>query len=386
VLCQQNYILINENTKRRAYMEIKGCGRGMVGLIREDMRTPQSKPYLSIETTKPMAQLLLKRLARFARALFISLFVFVVCGSCEAAPLKRVTVAYASLGTQMTGVWMAKEMGAFERHGVHADLLYISSGPVVVSALLGGDLHAGVAATNAVIAAVFGGAPLVSTVSTANRPVDMSLWVQPEITRPEDLRGKTLGVTRFGGVTDNLTRLMLRKYGLDGAVNVRQLGGTIEVGAAFQQRVIAGAVTSGVRVDAHVPVRMLMNMGELGIPYSMNLMVFSRDFYRRNLETVDGIVRGYIEGVAALHHQKERALRVISKYSRLSDPKKAEDLYLGSIVALERIPLVEPEAVLSILEFMGKKRVALETFVDNSIMERLIREGFTDKLYGKGRF
>jgi ABC-type nitrate/sulfonate/bicarbonate transport system substrate-binding protein len=318
------------------------------------------------------------------RWFFILFFVFAFSGAASAAaPLKRVSIAYSSLGTQMTGVWMAKEIGAFERQGIQADLLFVSSGPVVVSALLGGDLHAGVAATNAVIAAVLGGAPLISPVSTANRPVDMSLWVQPEIKQPGDLRGKTLGVTRFGGVTDNLTRLMLRKHGLDGAVQVRQMGGTIEVGAAFQQRVIAGAVTSGVRVDAHVPIRMLMNMGDLGIPYSMNLIVFSRDFYQRNLKTVEGIVRGYIEGVAALHHQKESALRVISRYARLSDPKKAEDLYLGSIAALERVPRVEPEAVLSILEFMGKKGVALETFVDNSIMEKVIREGVADKLYRK---
>lgn len=321
---------------------------------------------------------------RILRRLFILLFVFAFSGSPSgAAPLKRVTVAYSSLGTQMTGIWMAKEIGAFEGHGVQADLLYISSGPAVVSALLGGDLHAGVAATNAVIAAVLRGAPLISPVSTANRPVDMSLWVQPEIKRPEDLAGKNLGVTRFGSVTHNLTILFLRKHGLEGAVNVRQMGGMPEIGAAFQQRTIAGAVTSGLRVDAHVPVRMLMNMGDLGIPYSMNLIVFSRDFYRRNLETVEGIVRGYIEGVAALHHQKDRALRVISRYSRLSDPKKAEDLYLGSVASLERIPRVEPEAVLSILEFMGKKGVALETFADNSIVERLIREGFTEKLYRK---
>lgn len=348
---------------------------------------PHSSHYFSIVRTRPKKQRLVKQLVSPYWPLFISLFVFAFCGSSSAAaPLKRVTLAYASLGTQMTGVWMAKEMGAFEKHGVHADLVYISSGPVVVSALLGGDLQAGVAATNAVIAAILGGASLMSPASTANRPVDMSLWVQPEIKRPEDLRGKTLGVTRFGGVTDNLTRLMLRKYGLESAVTIRQLGGTIEVGAAFQQRLIAGAVTSGVRVDAHVPVRMLLNMGELGIPYSMNLLVFSRDFYRRNPETVEAIVRGYIEGVAALHHQKSMALRVISKYSRLSDPKKAEDLYLGSIAALERIPVVEPEALHSILEFMGKKRIALETFIDNSIIERLTRQGFTDKLYGKDRF
>src|SRR5262245_24564443 len=287
------------------------------------MQTPRCNHYFFAKTFQPNAQVLFKLLVLFNRRFFISLFVFAFSGSAlAAAPLKRVSVAYSSLGTQMTGVWMAKEIGAFERQGIQADLLYVSSGPVVVSALLGGDLHAGVAATNAVIAAVLGGAPLISAASTANRLVDMFLWVQPEIKRPEDLRGKTLGVTRFGGVTDNLTRLMLRKYGLDSAVHVRQMGGTIEVGAAFQQRVIAGAVTSGVRVDSHVPVHMLMNMGDLGIPYSMNLIAFSRDFYRRNLKTVEGIVRGYIEGVAALHHQKESALRIISRYARRSEERR----------------------------------------------------------------
>jgi hypothetical protein len=68
---------------------------------------------------------------------------------------------------------------------------------LVVQALIGGDLQAGLAATNAVISAVLSGAPLVSLVSLVNRPY-YRLWVQPEITRIEELRGKTLGVSRLG--------------------------------------------------------------------------------------------------------------------------------------------------------------------------------------------
>jgi hypothetical protein len=62
----------------------------------------------------------------------------------------------------------------------------------VVQALLGGDLQGGFAAISAVIAAVRGGAPLVSIMSLVNRPY-YRLWVQPEITRIEELRGKILG-------------------------------------------------------------------------------------------------------------------------------------------------------------------------------------------------
>ena len=88
------------------------------------------------------------------------------------------------------GAWMAKEIGAYEKYGIDTELIYISSGPTVVQALLGGDVTGGIAATNAVIAAVLRGAPLVSVISTANRPYHR-FWVRPEIARIEDLKGKT---------------------------------------------------------------------------------------------------------------------------------------------------------------------------------------------------
>ena len=77
------------------------------------------------------------------------------------------------------------------------------------------------------------GAPIVAIGGTANRPYHR-LFVQSEINRIEDLKGKILGVTRFGSITDNLTRILLRKYGLENSVNVRQMGGTLEVAAAFK--------------------------------------------------------------------------------------------------------------------------------------------------------
>jgi ABC-type nitrate/sulfonate/bicarbonate transport system substrate-binding protein len=299
-----------------------------------------------------------------------------------AAETKKITFGYSTVGAMAVGSWMAKEIGAFEKYGIQADLIYISSGPVVVQALIGGDLHGGIAASNAVINAISNGAPIIGVAGTANRPYHR-LWVQPEINRLEELKGKTLGVVRFGGVTDHLTRIVLRRYGLEGAVNVRQSGGATETGAAFQQRAIAGAVTAELRVGANVPAKMLLRLVDLGIPYSMNLIPVSRDFYRKNPATVEGMVRAYTEGVAAMNQQKEKTLKVIAKYSRLTDPKSIEAHYQDSVTYLERIPRAEPEALLTILDFEGKKGVPVETFVDYAITDRMVREGFVDKLYRK---
>jgi ABC-type nitrate/sulfonate/bicarbonate transport system substrate-binding protein len=277
---------------------------------------------------------------------------------------------------------MAKQIGAYEKYGIDTELIYISSGPTVVQALLGGDVTGGIAATNAVIAAVLRGAPLVSVVSTANRPYHR-LWVQPEIMRVEDLKGKTIGVTRFGSVTDNLTRMILKKYGLENAVNVRQMGGTAEVSAAFQNKQIAGAVTSSLRVDSTVQPRLLMKLEDMGFQYSMDVIAYSRDDMKRSPQTVDGMVRAYTEGVAAMHYQKEKAFRAIAKYARLRDQKKIDEIYQDSIVYLEKTPRVEPEAIHSILDFMGKRGVPLETFADNSLVDKMTREGFVERLYKK---
>ena len=294
----------------------------------------------------------------------------------------KMTIAYSSLGPMATGVWMAKDSGAFDKYGIQADVIFISSGPVVVQALIGGDLQGGSGATNAVINAILNGAPIIGVAATANRPYHR-LFVQPEINRLEDLKGKTLGVTRFGSITDNLTRILLRKSGLEGAVNVRQMGGTIEVSAAFQNRVIAGAVTSDLRVSPPSQAKILTRLIDLGIPYSMNMIAVSREYLRRNPETVERMVRAYADGVAFMNRQKEQALKIVAKYARLTDPKMIEDHYNDSVTYLDRIPKADPEAVQTILEFMGKKGIPLENFMDSTIIDRLSREGFFDKLYKK---
>jgi ABC-type nitrate/sulfonate/bicarbonate transport system substrate-binding protein len=199
----------------------------------------------------------------------------------------------------------------------------------------------------------------------------------------EDLRGKTLGVTRFGSITDNLSRILLRKHGLEQAVNVRQMGGTIEVAAAFQNKLIAGAVTSELRVSPPSQPKILVRLVDMGIPYSMNMIAVQKEYYRRNPDAVERLVRAYADGIAFMNQNKERAIKIITKYSRLSDPRMINAFYEDSVTYLDRIPKAESEGVQTILDFMGKKNVPLESLQDNAIVEKLTREGFFDRLYKK---
>ena len=82
---------------------------------------------------------------------------------------RRVTIAYPTLVPLIAGLWMAKEIGAFEKYGQSAELLFISSGPTTVQAMIGGYLDVSLAASNAVIQSILGGAPLIAVGSITNR-------------------------------------------------------------------------------------------------------------------------------------------------------------------------------------------------------------------------
>lgn len=325
----------------------------------------------------------IRRLARIsARATLLLMMLALPAARVHSAERAKLTIGYSTTGPTAVGLWMAKEIGAFGKYGVEPNLVFISSSPVMVPALIGGDVQCAIAGANAVIAAVLGGAPIVSVASLANRPY-LRLWVQPEYNRIEELRGKIFGVSRFGATTDNLTRILLRRAGMENAVNIRQLGGTLEVGLAFRHRQIDGAVLATLRTD--VPYRILVELAEAGIQYSMGQLVVSREFYRRAPDTMDKIMRAYIEGVAALRDpsQKDRVTKTIGNVTRLKEVKAVEEIYSDAAKYVDRIPRVEPEAVAATLELMGKKGLPIETFADNSIVDRLVREGFVDQLYRK---
>ena len=64
-----------------------------------------------------------------------------------------------------------------------------------------------------------------------------------------------------------------------------------------------------------MPAKVLVNLVDMGIPDSMQMITVTRDYYRRNPEVVEGMIRAYTSGVAALNNQKEMALKVIAEYS-----------------------------------------------------------------------
>jgi NitT/TauT family transport system substrate-binding protein len=295
-------------------------------------------------------------------------------------PREKIAFAYAAISPSMSGIWMAKEIGAFDRNGLQADLVHISSGATAIQALVGGSVHAALGASNAVVAATIKGAPIIAVGSNTSRP-GMQLWVQPDIQRAEQLQGKTLAITRFGSTSDFVTRLIMRKLNLEGKAELRQFGGVVEADVGFRAGQAEGRVSS----QAPGPkAKMLVDAAELGIPFSMNLLAVSNDFYRRSPKTVEKIVASYIEGIAALKTRKAQGLKVLEKYMGQRGGS-AEQHYEFVTKYLDAIPRVDPAAIETVLEMVGQKGAPKVQLFDNAIVDRLAQEGFIDRLYKGGK-
>jgi NitT/TauT family transport system substrate-binding protein len=301
----------------------------------------------------------------------------IVCGAATAVAqsLPKVTVAYAAISPIFAGVWMAKAIGAFEKHGLKGDLVYISSGGVTVQAMVGGNLEVSVAASNAVVSSILRGAPLIAVGSVTNRPA-MSLFVQSDITRPEQLQGKVLAITRHGSSTHFLTQFVIEKLGLHDKVKIQPMGGTREVDAAVRAGMVAGAVRS---MKPGPKTRMLVDLPDLGIPFSMDLIAVKRDYLKNSPKNVEATLKAYLEGVAALR-RKDLAYKVLGKYMHGAGDS-LDEAYEYAVKYLDRTAKVDPAVIQTVLNWENKGEGSVNDFFDNSIVDRIIKEGFVDRLY-----
>lgn len=154
--------------------------------------------------------------------------------------------------------------------------------------------------------------------------------------------------------------------------------------AAFEQKQVAGIVTA---VKPTAPARALLNAADLDIPFAMNVMSVTREFLQKNPDTVERVVKAYIEAVAAMNHNREATLKVLAKYFKRNDASFLDETYAIVTKFTEKIPRVDRRNVATVLEFEPVKGVDAESLtakvIDNSVVDKLVKESFIEKVSPK---
>ena len=315
------------------------------------------------------------RLSAFAVALMVVLAGGNLAGG---APVR---IAYSSISGAMLPLWVAKDKGLFDKYGVEVELTYIRG--VAIEALLSGEVHFVRASPPAVVRSTLRGADLAVIANTINVAA-FSLMSKPDLKRPEDFKGKKIGVTNLGDSPDLVLSLLLEKWGLQRNKDVAVLGirgGMPELLVSVSKGFVdAGMISAPSNLRGlKLGLREFVNVADLGIPYLNSPLSTRRSYIKAQRDVVLRVLRAYYQGMQETRNDRNAAVKILAKYVRVDDPEILSEVYrIYGIELLQKNIMVDLEGVKGLLKGLGAEAAQANpaSFIDVSLLQDLDRESF----------
>jgi NitT/TauT family transport system substrate-binding protein len=252
-----------------------------------------------------------------------------VASNVPAAALDKVNASYGAISGSMAQTWVAKEARLYEKYGLDLNLVYISGGPRSIMSLIGGSVefvnHSGMPA----LEAYQRGADTALIASPMNQ-LEHSLVVQKNITSTEQLRGKILGMSTVGSLTDILLREGLRLNGIsEKEVTIMSVGDLGARLSGLQTGRIHGAIIAGIQTMTanKMGFRTLIDYSKLPIEISGSGILVRRSYVNKNPDTTLKFLKAWIEGLYLFRAKPDFALSVLKKYVANQDPEVLSSIY-----------------------------------------------------------
>ncbi|HET8562822.1 MAG TPA: ABC transporter substrate-binding protein, partial [Candidatus Binatia bacterium] len=254
-------------------------------------------------------------------------------------------------------------------------------------AMVSGSLFASSVALPAVMLADLNGADLVN-VAHGIAAQGSRLMVKPDIRKPEDLKGKKIGISSLGSAGDLIFSYVLRKYGIESReVLWLSVGNTAErLQALYSGAVDAADLTYPADAQAERKGFRVLLDAKKELVYPTASVVTRRKTIREDRDTVMRFVRGYVEGIAYLKQNKEFSQKVLAKYLRTTDSEYLEGAYAIFKQDFISAPYPITSGLEAIYDIVAIRRPEIrshkaEEFVDTSFVAELDKNGFIKKLY-----
>jgi NitT/TauT family transport system substrate-binding protein len=327
------------------------------------------------------------------KAVIWAVGLFLPISFCSVVPAQHIkmTLGYGSISTNHFPAWMAKESGVFRANGLDVELVYFRGGTTAMMALLSRETPISEIAGPSVVSASLRGTDVVMI---AGGVVTSDQWLvtRPDIKAAEQLKGGSVATSVYGGSSDFLARMALKKIGLTPVKDVAivQIGGVPERLGALEKGKVQAAML-GV-TEALMAQRKGFNaLAAATQVYQASGVATTRRFIRERPDIVRRYIKSQIEAVHRIKTDRETAKKVLLKYLGPQDKDVLERRY-DYASADERLPPKQYptlEGIKNILESLAEtdpkaKAAKPEDFVDMSFIKELDESGFVDDLY-KGR-
>jgi NitT/TauT family transport system substrate-binding protein len=331
----------------------------------------------------------LSRIANFVVFVLLAFVPIAVTSDALTAEPERINVCYSSIAATSITTWVPHEAGIYKKYGLDVRMIYVA-GAQAITTLVSGDTQIVQGSGAAAALSRLSGSD-VTIIGTTINVIPMSLFTTPDISSPQDLRGKTFGVSRFGSLTDLGLRKAVGEFGLDANKDIKmiQTGGVPEILLFMQQGVIKGGLISSPTLEKakELGYKEFMNLSELKFRYPGTALVTTDSFIRTRPQTVNRFLKATLEGIKYAKNNPDFTIRILGKYTRTTDTKLLASAFksyvLGYIRDTPTVTQAEMEGVMEDIAMRNPKakNVDPRQFYDPAPLEQLAKEGFIKELY-----
>lgn len=271
--------------------------------------------------------------------LLIVLTCIVLVGSVSLAvgQLTSVKVGHSSFSDESV-LYLARDIGIFRKNGIHIELIYIPGGSVAMQALLGKSLDLTLAGGTQLVYAQLKGADL-RMVGGLNNRLPFVLMAREGITSAEQLRGKKIGISRFGSNTDFVVKLAATQLGLNPKrdIQVIQVGGQETRMVAMKAGAIDATVFGPelVLVGRKFGFNPLLDFVSKGIEYQHAGVAARTDYLKSQADPMRRFMRAYVESIHYYLAHRDEAVRKTLQLLKVNDRQIGE---FGFDIRLKTLP------------------------------------------------
>ena len=321
-------------------------------------------------------------------------FFFSVAGLFWSGPAKaqltRINIGYSAISGDALPAWVAKDAGIYEKNGLDVQLVFFTGGTTAVMALVSADTPIAQLAGPAVVNSVMAGSD-ATLIAGGVTSLNYYLLSRAEIKTPEQLKGGTVAISRFGSSSDFIARYALSKIGLAPGkdVTIVQIGSTTaRVDAAIAGRVSATVVQPPASIIAQKRgMNILADLPKLGLVYQHTAAATTKKYIREHPDIVRRFARSQVEAVHRIYTDKNASIKALARFIGQSVDRDVlektwENLLSEAVLPRKQYPSVEGLRTILASEPKGKS-FKPEDFFDATFVRELDQSGFTDGLYKK---
>jgi NitT/TauT family transport system substrate-binding protein len=286
-------------------------------------------------------------------------------------------VAYSSISGSAVVPFIALDKGLFAKHNLDVELIYVA-GSQAMQSLLSGTTPVGIQGIEPVFRVNSQGGDTVMILGLVTKP-PFSIISRPEIKDYREMKGKPMGVSRYGSSTDLLLRLVLDKWGLkpEADVPILQMGGVPPILAGMQsKKIFAGPLSLPTLARAKQEgFRELADVAELVPEYQVAGVVTRRSFIKQNPEVVRGFVKAMAEAIILFKNDTASVKEVMKSRLKVDDVAVIEETQKSYPRYMPNVPYPSRAGIAVIKNFMEKTDPALRQLkIDDQIDPQFVRE------------